>query len=105
MCEDKVKGVIPEDVCARLISQYEAERREQAEQAKYLNEQIESSQMEEDNALEWADIIRQYRDIETVSRDILAKLINKIEVGERKIIDGQKQREIRIHYKFVGYIG
>jgi hypothetical protein len=103
--EDKVKGVIPEDVCARLISQYETERQEQSEHAKGLNEQIESFQMEQDNVHEWIDIIRQYRDIEVINRDILAKLINKIEVGERKIIDGQKQREIRIHYKFVGYIG
>jgi len=103
--EDKVKGVIPEDVCARLISQYDAERREQSEHSKGLNEQIESFQMEQDNVHEWIDIIHQYRDIESINRDILAKLINKIEVGERKIIDGQKQREIRIHYKFVGYIG
>ncbi|MFP3153920.1 DUF4368 domain-containing protein [Lachnospiraceae bacterium ZAX-1] len=49
--------------------------------------------------------IREYKSIATIDRDILTKLISKIEVGERQIVDGQKQREIRIHYKFVGYIG
>jgi len=39
------------------------------------------------------------------NRPFPLKLIDKIEVGEREIIYGQKQREIRIHYKFVGYIG
>ena len=103
--EDKVKNKIPEDVCTRLIVQYEAERREQAEQALNFTEQIESFQTEQTNTQEWLELIRQYGDIEAVDRDMLAKLINKIEVGERQIIDGQKQREIRIHYKFVGYIG
>jgi len=103
--EDKVNGKILEDVCARLINQYEAERRENAEQSQALTVQIESFQMEQSNTREWIDIIRQYRSLEAIDRDILTKLINKIEVGEREIIDGQKQREIRIHYKFVGYIG
>ena len=53
----------------------------------------------------WLEAIRQYENIETLDRDILLKLIEKIEIGEREIIGNQKQREIRIHYKFVGYIG
>jgi len=86
--EDKVKGAIPEDVCARLISQYEADRRE-----------------EQGNIQLWLEALRQYENIETLDRDILLKLIEQIEIGEREIIGNQKQREIRIHYKFVGYIG
>ena len=103
--EDKVNGKIPVEVCDRLIIQYEAERREQAEQAQTLTGQIESFQIELSNTQAWADVIRQYKNLDAINRDILTKLINKIEVGEKKIIDGQKQREIRIYYKFVGYIG
>lgn len=32
------------------------------------------------------------------------RLINKIEISERKIVDGQHEREIKIYYNFVGYI-
>jgi len=103
--EDKVKGKIPEDVCARLISQYEVERREKSEQAQSLMKQVDSFQTEQGNMQEWIAAIRQYKNIETLDRDILLKLIDKIEIGEREIIGNQKQREIRIHYKFVGYIG
>jgi len=103
--EDKVKGNIPEDVCARLISQYEVERREKSEQAQTLAEQVDGFQTEQGNIHSWLEAIRQYRNIETLDRDILLKLIDKIEIGEREIIGNQKQREIRIHYKFVGYIG
>ena len=103
--EDKVKGAIPEDVCARLISQYEAERREKSEQAQVLTEQIDGFQAEQGNIQLWLEAIRQYGNIEKLDRNILLKLIDKIEIGEREIIGNQKQREIRIHYKFVGYIG
>ncbi len=102
---DKVKGKISEDVCARMINNYEAERREQTEQAQAVAAQIEGFQAERSNAQEWIAAIRQFKDIETLDRDILLKLVDKIEIGEREIIGNQKQREIRIHYKFVGYIG
>jgi len=102
---DKVKGKITEDVCARLINQYEAERRDKAGEVQTLTVQIENFQMEQSNISEWAATIRQFKDIESLDRDILLKLIDKIEIGERVIIDGQKHREIRIYYKFVGFIG
>jgi len=103
--EDKVKGVIPEDVCARLISQYDSERQEMAERAKSLSDQIVSLQTGQENMGAWLALIRQHRNIETLDRDTVLKLIDKIEIGEREIKGNQKQREIRIHYKFVGYIG
>jgi len=103
--EDKVKGKIAEDVCARLINQYEVERRDKAAEAQALTAQVENFQAEQSNAQEWVKAIRQFKDIESLDRDILLKLIEKVEIGEREIIGNQKQREIRIHYKFVGYIG
>lgn len=75
------------------------------EQAQALTEQIDSFQTEQSNMREWVAAIRQYRNIDTLDRDILLKLIDKIEINEREIIGNQKQRKIRIHHKFVGYIG
>ena len=48
---------------------------------------------------------RQYRNLESLDRETLLRLIDKIEIGEQRIVDGLKEREIRIYYKFVGYIG
>ena len=42
----------------------------------------------------WLEAIRQYENIETLDRDILLKLIEKIEIGEREIIGNQKQRDL-----------
>ena len=103
--EDKVKAKITEEVCARLINQYEAERREKAAEAQKLAAQIEDFQTEQSNTQEWIRLIRQFKDVEELDRYALLTLIDKIEIGEREIIGNQKQREIRIYYKFVGYIG
>ena len=59
----------------------------------------------QENMGAWLELIRQNRNIETLDRETILKLIDKIEIGEREIKGNQKQREIRIHYKFVGYIG
>jgi hypothetical protein len=103
--EDRVQGRIPVDVCSRLISQYEAERREKYELTRSLTEQIENFKTEQVNMREWSAAIREFADIQAIDRDIALKLIEKIEIGEREIIGNQKQREVRIHYKFVGFIG
>ena len=103
--EDKVKGGISEEVCVRLINGYEAERRDKAEEVQTLAAQIEGFQAQRSNTQEWIKAIRQFKDVEILSRDIILKLIDKVEIGEREIIGDQKQREIRIHYRFVGYIG
>ena len=102
--EDKVNGLIPESVCVELLNKYQTERNEKAAQLKELEQQLDTTQAVQDDAQAWADLIRQYRTIDALDRETLLRLIDKIEVGEKKIVDGHKEQEIRIHYKFVGYI-
>ena len=103
--EDKVKGAIPEAVCVELLNKYQAERTEKANQLSALEQQMEDTRAVENDAKAWADLIRQYRSVESLDRETILRLIDKIEIGAVRIVDGQKERDIRIHYKFVGYIG
>jgi hypothetical protein len=73
--------------------------------ARSLAEQVQSFKTEQVNMREWSAAIREFADIQAIDREIALKLIDKIEIGEREIIGNQKQREVRIHYKFVGFIG
>lgn len=102
--EDKVKGLIPESVCIELLNKYQSERNEKAAELKELEQQLDSTQAVQDAVQNWADMIRQYQNLDTLDRETLLRLIDKIEVGEKKIVDGHKEQEIRIHYKFVGFI-
>ena len=103
--EDKVNGSIPGELCAELLGGYQKERTENAAKRRELEARLAEMQTVKNEVQEWISLIRQYRDIDTLDREMLLRLIDKIEVGEVHIEDGQKVRDIKIHYKFVGYIG
>lgn len=103
--EDKVNGSIPAELCAELLGGYQKERTENATKRRELETQLAEMQTAKNEVQEWISLIRQYQDIETLDREMLLRLIDRIEVGEVHIEDGQKVRDIKIYYKFVGYIG
>jgi len=49
-------------------------------------------------------MIQDYSKLHTLDRPTLLKLIQKIEVSERKVVNGQEEREIRFYYNFVGFV-
>ena len=103
--EDKIKGKIPEALCIELINKYQTERTEKSSQLRELENQLDENQSVQNDVQEWIKLIRQYSNIKTLDRETLLRLIDKIEIGEQKIVNDQKEREIKIHYKFVGYVG
>lgn len=103
--EDKVNGSIPGELCAELLGGYQKERTENAAKRRELEARLAEMQTVKNEVQEWISLIRQYQDIDTLDREMLLRLIDKIEVGEVHIEDGQKVRDIKIRYKFVGYIG
>ena len=103
--EDKVLGKIPEEICVRLMAGYQSEQAEKAAQLKSVEKKLEEYRKAQEDVQEWAALIRQYKDADILDRDMLLRLVDRIEVGEARMVDGQKEREIRIHYKFVGDIG
>ena len=52
----------------------------------------------------WASIIKKYLDLQELDRETIDELIDHIEIGERTVIDGQKQQDIKIYYRFVGVV-
>jgi hypothetical protein len=52
----------------------------------------------------WLELIKNYADIKALDRIVLGELIEKITVGETQVIDGVKNIEITIYYRFVGEI-
>jgi hypothetical protein len=39
-----------------------------------------------------------------LDRETLEALIDKIEIGEREVVDGERRQDVRIYYKFVGLV-
>ena len=102
--EDKVLGRIPESVCVNLLNQYEGERREKQERRKELTEQLAASRETESSVDAWLDMMQDYAQLEELDRPTLVRLIQKIEISERRAVDDHEERDIHIYYNFVGYI-
>lgn len=102
--EDKVKGAILEAVCVQLLKRYEDERTEKLEQWTKLSTQLEACQEDEKAADDWLALIRDYSKLEELDRPTLLRLVKRIEVGERKTVNGHDERDIKIYYNFVGFV-
>ena len=48
--------------------------------------------------------VQSYLDLQELNREIIEELIDRIEVGERTVIDGQRHQDIKIYYRFVGLV-
>lgn len=103
--EDKVLGKIAEEICVKLMSKYHAEQAEKKEQLEKLEKELAANRKVQEDVTEWIGLIRQYRNSNILDRNMLLSLVDRIEVGEVQRINGQKERKIKIHYKFVGDIG
>ena len=53
----------------------------------------------------WLDIVKEYTDIRELDRTILSELIDKITVGETRMVNGEKVLDITIYYRFIGAVG
>lgn len=102
--EDKVMGRIPEKVCIQLLNKYEAERADKLEHKRELSDKLKESQESEKSVDEWLDMMQEYYQLEELDRPTLVRLIQKIEIGERYMVDDHYERDIHIYYNFVGYV-
>ena len=54
------------------------------------------------NAQIFSDLIEKYADLQELNARILNKLIERIVIHEKEIINGEKFQTVEIYYKFVG---
>lgn len=103
--EDKVLGGVPEAVFKNLIAKYEAERVEKQSLVQGLKQRLADTAQDEQDIEQYIQSIKKYVTIEQLDREMLLELINYIEIGERKEVDGQKCRDVVIHYNLVDKAG
>lgn len=103
--EDKVLGTVPEAVFKNLMVKYEAERVEKQMLVQSLKQKIADTAQDERDIEQYIANIKKYVAVEQLDRGMLLELIKYIEIGERKEKDGQKYRDIVIHYNLVDKAG
>ena len=102
--EQRIEGAISDDAFSKLISGISAEKQEK-EKRLALCKQAETETADRLSDIQkWVNLIRKNSFLEDVDRELLESLIEKIEVGERCLVDGVKSQDIRVYYKFVGMV-
>ena len=101
---DKVSGTIPQSAFDRLIQKYEAEHSELEEKATALKIMVEDTAKAKDDVDQWIEIMKGYMKSGEIDRTLLISLIDTITIGEVHEKNGEKVRDIRIKYNFVGEI-
>lgn len=102
--EDRCDGIIAENRFTEMIADLESKR-------KVIQTELDNFKSAEINKLKklndiqnWISLIKENSSIEDLDRKTLETLIDKIEVGENEIVDGKKRQDIKIYYKFIGFI-
>lgn len=100
--EDNVAGKIDNARFAKMSKRYEQEQGENAKKIKALRLELkkdESKRMDIDDFLE---TVRRYTDATTITKRMVAELIDHIEVYHAEKQDGITTQKIVIHYNCIG---
>jgi hypothetical protein len=102
--EEMVLGDIPREMVLDMMDKYKKEQQEKSILAAQLAEQLTHSQEVEHDIREWVSLIQGSKDIKRLDRELLIKLVEKIVVGQKSMVDGVERQEITIIYNLVGRI-
>lgn len=91
---DRLRGILTEDKFTMLSRRIEREQQEIKKRIETLKSQSDNY---DDNRI-WE--LLEFENLKELDKVLLNKLIDKITVSEREILDGKRLQNIEIHYKF-----
>jgi len=87
--EDSVSGRITDSRFQKMSADYEREQTELGKQIESKQNELDSIQQTKQDSSAWLSIIKDFADIQKLDRIVLSELIDKITVGESKIVNGK----------------
>lgn len=102
--EDKVAGVINEERFTKMSNRFEDEQLEVKQQIKNLKKTVKDEETHELNSDKFLKAARKWNEISELNLQILQTFIDHIKISHHEMVNGFKQQEIEICYKFVGNV-
>ena len=104
--EDKVMERITERNFEMMSGKYQKEQLEIEARLKEVTETLNESYEKSQGIRDFLSLIRNYQGLKELDATVANALIDKILVSEReKMADGTVRQEIKIYYKFIGFVG
>lgn len=102
--EDKIIGTISADMFSQLAEKTELQRAEIAEQVERLEQSNETATQKRNDIQNWIRLVKENLTVQEVDKNLLDALIERVEIGEKRIENGVKTQDVRIFYRFVGAV-
>lgn len=102
--EDKVRGVITPQRFVSLTEKLENEQNDARGRMQELWKELQDADGDNIDAKAFIEELRKHGPVQELDEVLLHRLIDKIIVGERQVVDGEKVQEVTIRYNFVGEI-
>ena len=104
--EDKVMERITERNFEMMSGKYQKEQLEIETRLKEVTDTLNDSYEKSQGIRDFLSLIRNYQGLKELDATVINALIDKILVSEReKLSDGTVRQEIKIYYKFIGFVG
>lgn len=88
----------------KLLTKYEEEQAELKASIDKVEAELKTYHQSQNDARDFTEIISKYIGIKELTAEIVIELIDRIEIGEKNIRDGQIYQYTDIQYRFVGKI-
>jgi len=102
--EDRLDGKVPEEEFWALFSVYKDELSEMKQRCADISVELSAHDHSNKSVELFVSLLIESACVEQLDTELLNKLIDKIEVEKIRMESGHKARNIRIIYKYVGYI-
>lgn len=101
MYEDKIRGLLPAERFAKMLSEFETEQKGLNERSAKLKTEIDAQSEKVESTGRFLALVRRFTDISELSHELAATFINRIVVGPLERIDGKKHQTVRIVYNII----
>ena len=103
--EDRVTGTLSTERFTQMLGRYEGEQKQLREKCEKLQQSLISTKEKTENSDRFIRLVKSITQPETLTPELVGNLIERVEVGDVYIVDGEKKQDVRILFNFVGEIG
>ena len=98
--EELLLGQLPRETLIEISQKYRTEKTALEQKSQELQSELDRLTAKAEDIQNWLCVVREYMTGTVLDRELLHRLIKVIRVGETTVVDGQKQREVEIIYRF-----
>lgn len=87
-----------------MLAQFETEQESLRSKCETLRADITAARTTSDKAKQFIRVVKRFTEMQELTPEIVATLIERVEIGKAQVVDGEKKQEIKIVYNFIGDI-